>query len=198
MDDGYNLWSNSYDRNLEDVFAIQDEIAQAVVRVLKGKLLGEREAPLVKNHTENLDAYNLYLQGRFFFEKRTEEGLYKALDFFEKAIEKDPRYALAYSGLADTYSMFQGYGLRQSNEVTPKAKAMALKALEIDNTLAEAYASLGWINFFIDWNWLEAEKHFKEAFRLNPNYGNAHLWFGWFLSAMGRFRSEQRVQRSGR
>ncbi len=185
--DGYHLWSEKYDRNLEDIFAVQDEISLAIVDKLKVRLLEGEKEKLVKRHTENQEAYRLYLQGRFFWNKRREKDLRTAIEYFEKVIQIDAGFALAYVGLADTYSVLQGYGLSQPDQVMPKSKAMALKALEIDSTLAEAHVPLAFVSFWYDWDWQKAESHFREAIKLNPEYGNAYHWFGWFLSCRGRF-----------
>jgi serine/threonine protein kinase/Tfp pilus assembly protein PilF len=187
VEDGYHIWSESFDRELEDVFAIQDEISLAIVNNLKLKLLGEEKAKLMKHYTDNVEAYNLYLQGLFFWNKRTEEGLKKAMECFNKAIENDKNYALAYSGLADSYNLLGGYGYLPQDEAFPKAKEAALKALEIDDTLSEAYASLAWVEYSYDWDWKGAEENFKRAIELNPAYATAHHWYAYYLATMGRF-----------
>lgn len=185
---GYHLWSERYEKNLEDIFAIQDEITLAIVEKLKiGLLAGEKEK-IIRRYTENEEAYNLYLQGRYFWNRRDEGDLKTAIEYFEQAIRMDPDFAIAYAGLADTYNMFQGYGILGPADVLPKARAMALKALEIDKNLAEAHVSLAFVSFWYDWDWDVADAHFKEALRLNPNYGHAHQWYGFFLTAIGRFR----------
>lgn len=187
--DGYHLWSERYDREMDDVFAIQDEITMATVDALKLKLFGREKANVLKRHTEKADAYQLYLRGRFFWNKRTPEGIQKAVEYFEQAIEKDPNYALAYSGLADCYNSF-GYsfdfGMLSTREVIPKAKAAAVRALEIDDSLAEAHTSLAYAKQLFDWDWAAAESGFTRALKLNPNYTNANHWYSHFLMAMGR------------
>jgi serine/threonine protein kinase/tetratricopeptide (TPR) repeat protein len=183
--DGNYLWSDSYDRKLEDVFAIQDEMAREIVKSLKIKLLGEKEAPLVKNYTENLQAYNLYLQGRYFWNKRTGEDLKKAIAFLNQAVEIDSNYALAYVGLADCYLLLPEYGRIPKKEVLPKAKAAVSKALEIDDKLAEAHTSLAMIMRY-EWDFVGAEKEFKRAIELNPNYATGHHWYSDSLEAKGR------------
>jgi len=190
--DGRQLWSEIYNRKLEGVFAIQDEIAQAIVKALKIKLLGEKEAPLVKNYTENLEAYSLYLQGRNFWNKRGQENLTKAIEYFEKAIEKDPTYALAYTGLADAYYILGNNGIWPPEKAYPKAKAAALKAIEIDNRLAEAHVSLAAIMEDYDWNFVGAEQEFKLAIELNPGYATAHHWYAFHLSILGRHEEASR------
>ena len=185
VENGSYLWSNSYDRKFEDVFAIQDEIAQEIVRALKIKLLGEKEASLVKNYTENPQAYSLYLQGRHLWNKRTAEDLKKAIDYFNQAVALDPKYALAFVGLADCYLMLPQYGRSPIKEVLPKARAVVSKALEIDKTLAEAHASLATILRY-EFDWENAEKEFKRAIELNPNYATAHHWYHILLRFQGR------------
>jgi serine/threonine protein kinase/Tfp pilus assembly protein PilF len=187
VEDGYQLWSERFNRELEDVFTIQDEISLAIVNNLKLKLLGEEKAKLMKHYTDNVEAYNLYLEGLFFWNKRTEEGLKKAMEYFNKAIENDKNYALAYSGLADSYNLLGAYEYLPLDETFPKAKEAALKALEIDDTLSEAYASLAYVEYNYDWDWKGAEENFKRAIDLNPAYATAHHWYALYLSAMGRF-----------
>ncbi|MBA7656831.1 hypothetical protein ES703_64758 [subsurface metagenome] len=184
--DGYTIWSNKYERNLEDYFALWDEISLAIVDNLKIKLLGEERAKLVKRHTENPEAYNLYLKGRYFLDKGTEEEMEKSLDYFQQAIEEDPTYALAYVGKADSYIILADNGYISSNEAFPKARATAEKALEMDNTLAGAHASLGFVKFKYDWDWAGAEREFKRAIELDPNYTYAHINYSLCLSEMGR------------
>jgi len=190
--DGYHLWSEKYDRDIgdmccpEDIFGIQDEISLAVVDKLKVKLLGGEKAKLVKRHTKDLEAYNLYLKGRFFWNKRTEEGYQKSLEYFQQAIEKDPTYALAYVGIADCYDLLGWYDYLPPQEAFPRAKAATEKALEMDDTLAEANASRGWISANYEWDWRNAESKYKRAIELNPSYATAHQWYAEYLSYMAR------------
>jgi len=190
--DGYDLWSERYDRDIgelccpEDIFGIQDEISLAIVDKLKVKLLGKERAKLVKRHTEDLVAYDLYLKGRYLWNKRTEEGYQKSLEYFQQAIERDPTYALAYAGIADCYDLLGWYDYLPPKEAFPRAKAAAEKALEMDETLAEAKASLGWISVNYDWDWLTAESKYKRAIELNPSYATAHQWYAEYLSYMGK------------
>jgi len=185
--DGFQLWNATYDRKLEDVFAIQDEIAQAIVRALKIKLLGEQEERLVKRYTENMEAYKLYLEGLYYWNKRTGKDLNKAIELFSKAIATDSNYALAYVGLADSYSLLSFYGNMHPQDVYPLAKVAATKALEINENLAEAHNSLAYVYERYDWNWKGAEAEFKRALELNPNYATAHFWYGELLVHFGRF-----------
>ena len=183
--DGYHLWSERYDREMEDVFAIQEEISLSIVDKLKVKLLKEEKVKLGKRYTDNPEAYNLYLKGRYFWDRRYEGGLQKAVECFQEAIDKDPLYALAYTGIADCYNQFGLWSFLHPKEAYSKAKVACAKALEIDDTLAEAYGSLGWIKTFYDWDWAEAEKAFKRGLILNPNYAAAHYFYGLYLSITG-------------
>ncbi|MBA7576978.1 hypothetical protein ES708_18824 [subsurface metagenome] len=184
--DGSHLWSERYDREMEDVFAIQDEISLAIVDNLKVKLLGKEKAAIVKRHTEDIEAYNLYLKGNYYWQMLTTEGFDKAIECFEQALKKDPDYAPAYTGLASLYWASSYWGDVPSNEAYPKAKEYAKKALEIDNTIAEAHASLGFINMNYDWNWKTAEREFKQALQLNPNSALTHLWYSVLLTLTER------------
>ncbi|UCD57201.1 MAG: protein kinase, partial [Candidatus Hydrogenedentota bacterium] len=184
---GHHLWSERYDRNLGDVFAIQDEITVAIVDKLRPKLLKGEKARLARRQTVDLEAYSLYLKGRFFWNKRTEEGLRKAIEYFEKGIEIDPEYALLYAGLADTYSNLPFYSASLSTEVFPLAKQAALKALQLDDALAEAHASLAFIKTLYDWDWEGAEREFRRAIELNPGYATAHHWYAIYLAYQSRF-----------
>jgi len=184
--DDAHLWSEKYDRKLEDVFAVQEEIALAIVETLKPKLLKKRSEPLVKRSTESLEAYNFYLQGRYFWNKRSKEGLHKALDYFQRAIEIDPNYALAYAGLADAYGILASNGHIPPEEGYPKAKQAAQRALELDDALAEAHTSLAFINFRCERDFPGAEQQFKKALELNPSYATAHHWYSILLQQLGR------------
>jgi eukaryotic-like serine/threonine-protein kinase len=184
--DGYHLWSERYDRQMEDVFAIQDEITLAIVNKLKVTLLGGEREALVKRSTEDVEAYNLYLKGRYFWNKRTETGYLKSLEYFRQAIDKDPTYAVAYAGIADSYDLLGWYGSPAPEEAFPRARAAAEKARELDPTLAEAHASLGWISANYDWDWTAAEGEYKRALELNSSYATAHQWYSEFLTYMGR------------
>ncbi|MGB7063270.1 MAG: protein kinase [Candidatus Zixiibacteriota bacterium] len=182
--DGYHLWSERYDREMEDVFAIQDEISLAIVNKLK-LLVGEK-AKLVRRHTDDLEAYNLYLKGRWFWNRRTEAGLKKAIEYLKQAIGKDPSYVLPYTGLADCYNILGWYGYLPPKKAFPRAKAAAEKSLEMDDTLAEAHTSLATVREFYDWDWLAAEREYKRAIERNPSYAPAHHRYAEYLSYMGR------------
>jgi len=187
VEDGYHIWSERYDRDMDDVFAIQDDVTLAIVDNLKIKLLKGEMEELVKRHTEDLDAYNLYLKGRYFWNKRTGEGLKRAIEYFEQAIEKDPNYALAYAGMADSYYMLTYYSSSPPKEGFSKAKKAAEKALETNENLAEAHASLGLAKIESTRDWEGAKKEFNRALELNPNYAYAHLWYAWYFLWLGRF-----------
>jgi len=184
--DGYHLWSEKFDRELADVFAIQDEISLAIVGKLKVRLLGDEKKKMVKRYTQDLEAYDLYLKGRYHWNRRTPDALRKAISHFEQVIEKDPEFALAHAGLADCYSMLAQVRVLPPKEVFPKAKALATKALEIDETLAEAHTSLAFVLSRFDWDWTGAEREFRRAIELNPNYATAHQWFAMMLLELGR------------
>jgi serine/threonine protein kinase/Tfp pilus assembly protein PilF len=187
VEDGFHIWSEKYDRELNDIFAIQDEISLAIVDKLKVKLLGEEKSALVKRHTDDQEAHDLYLKGLYFWNRRLEGGMKLAVELFHQAIEKDPDYALAHVGIADTYNISGFFGFFPPKEIFPKALAAAKRALEIDDTLGEAHASLAWFYFFHKWDWSAAENEFKCAIEINPNYATAHQWYGIYLLAMGRF-----------
>jgi TolB-like protein/Tfp pilus assembly protein PilF/tRNA A-37 threonylcarbamoyl transferase component Bud32 len=184
--DGYEIWSQQYDREMEDVFAIQDEITLAIVNKLRITLLGDDREVLVKRHTVDPEAFSLYWQGRFFWNKRTEDGYRKSLSYFEEAIAQDPSYALAYVGTADCYNLLGWYDYLAPEEAFPKAREAVHKALEMDDGLAEAHATAGWICVNHEWNWGCAEDRYKRALTLNPGYATAHQWYSEYLSYMGR------------
>ena len=185
--DGCHLWSEGYDRELKDIFEVQDEIARTIANRLKVTLRAERQKPLVRVGTKNLEAYQLYLKGRFHWNKRTPDGMQKAIEYFQEAILEEPTYALAYAGLADTYNLASFLNVFAPGEVMPKAKAAATKALEIDDGLAEAYVSLGYASFTYDWDWTAAGRHFQQALDLNPSYARNHVFYPLYLSSLGRF-----------
>lgn len=180
------IWGEQYNRKLTDIQSIQEDIAQEISEKLRIRLSGEDKKRLVKHHTENSEAYALYLQGRYQWNKRSLEGMQTAIEFFQKAINQDQRYALAYAGLADSYALLADYNVLPAREVMPRAKSAAMKALEIDDTIAEAHASLGWAELTLDWDWAGAEKEFKRSIELNPNYATAHQWYAEYLTVRGR------------
>ena len=181
------LWSAKYDRDLEDIWAVQSEIAQKVADELEVQIKKSERLNLDKRATDNKEAYSLYLEGRHFLNNRTEESLKKAIERFDKALEKDPQYALAYTGVADSRAVLALLEFLPPKEAFPKARTAAEKALEIDNRLAEAHTSLGVVRFQYDWDWGGAEKEFKRAIELNPSYAPAHQFYADFLKSQGRF-----------
>jgi serine/threonine protein kinase/Tfp pilus assembly protein PilF len=185
--DGFHLWSEKYDRDMDDIFAIQDEISLEIVDKLKVKLLGEEKAALVKHHTENKEAYNAYLKGLYFWNRRNEIGFDKALSHFRRAIEIDPLYALPYVGIADTYNIAGHFCFIPPKEAFVKARATASKALEIDDTIGEAHTSMAFVHTYHDWDWESAEREYKRALELSPNYATGHEWYALFLMGLGRF-----------
>ena len=187
VSDGRTLWSERYDREMADVFAIQDEIAQTIVRTLRATLLGDLGDPTPVRYTANVRAYSLYLKGRFWWNRRTQAGIKEGIRYFEQAIDEDPSYALAYSGLADSYALDLDYRGAPVAEGMERAKAEARKAIALDETLAEAHTSLGWVTFIYDWDWAGAGREFSRAIQLNPRYSVARQWHSWYLAAMGRF-----------
>ena len=186
VSDGYHLWSERYDREMEDVFAVQDEISVAIVEALRGKLLGQEKTAIARRFTENLKAYNLYLKGRYHWNKRTEQGMRKGLEYFQQAAREDPAYVLPYTGIADCYNLLGWYGYVAPKEAFPKAKVAAEKARDMDATLAEVHTSLATVREFHDWNWSAAEKGYRRAIELNPSYLPAHHRYGEFLCYLGR------------
>jgi eukaryotic-like serine/threonine-protein kinase len=186
MAEGRTLWSERYDRELEDVFEIQDEIARTIVTTLRSTLLRDLgDAPPVR-YTANLTAYHLYLKGRYWWNRRTQSAIAEGIQYFERAIEEDAGYALAYTGLADSYALQVDYRGAPVREGMERARSLARRALELDDTLAEAHTSLAWVLFIYDWDWLAAAAEFRRAIELNPAYSVARQWHSWFLTAMGR------------
>lgn len=189
-----HLWGEQYNRKLADVLSVQDEISREISNALSLKLGGEEERRLAKRSTEDTEAYQLYLKGRYHWNKRTLEDLNKALSYFRQAIEKDPNYALAHLGLAETYGVLPSYGDVQFRETYRRAKAAALQALRIDPTLGEAYATIASVEANIEWNWKSADEDFKKAIALKPNYATAHQWYAEFLAGDGRQKeAEQEI-----
>jgi TolB-like protein/Tfp pilus assembly protein PilF len=182
---GRTLWAEKLDENFNDIFQIEDLISEKVVSALALKLDSEEKRRLAKRYTENVEAYQAYVKGRYFWYKRTEEALQKGIEFFQEAIEKDPTYAAAYDGLSDSYALLALRGIVPAKEAFPKAKAAATKALEIDPDLGEAYASLAHVRLH-DWDWSALENDFKQAIHLNPGHAIAYHWYSEYLLALGR------------
>jgi serine/threonine protein kinase/tetratricopeptide (TPR) repeat protein len=184
---GWRLWGEQYNRKLADLVVVQEEIANEISGKLRLSLTGEEKKLLSKKPTQDALAYQDYLRGRFYWNKRTEDGVRKGIEYFQRAIEKDPGYPLPYVGLADSYNILGYYAYAAARDVFPKAKAAALKALEIDATLTEAHASLAYGRLYYEWDWSGAEREFKEVIERNPTYSTGHLYYGNLLVAMGRF-----------
>jgi len=168
------------------VFAVQEEIARVITERLRLKLAVKDKKHLVKRHTEDPEAYQAYLKGRYFWDQRTKGGMGRAIQYFQQAIEIDPAYAVAYSGLADCFNALGWFRAAPAKEVFPKAKAASMKALEIDDKLSEAHTSLAYEKFLHEWDWKGAERGFKRAIKLNPKYATARQWYSVYLWAMGR------------
>jgi serine/threonine-protein kinase len=185
--DGSLLWGEQYNRRLEDIFTVEEEMSGEISEQLRLKLSGAQKQKLTKRYTENTDAYQYYLKGRFYWNKRTEEAMKRGIEYFQQAIESDPTYALAYAGLADSYNLLASYSMLASSDAFPRAKAAATRALELDESLAEAHTSMSFAKFGYDWDWAAAEQGFKRALELNPVYPMAHQWYSVMLVALGRF-----------
>jgi DNA-binding winged helix-turn-helix (wHTH) protein/Tfp pilus assembly protein PilF len=186
VSDGATIWAEKFDENFTDIFAVQDSISEQVASALMLKLTGDERKSLSKHYTESSDAYQSYLKGRYYWNKMTPDGLRRSLDCFANAIERDPHYALAYAGMAASYVHMEIYGFMLPREAMPRARSAALKALELDETVAEAHASLALVRMFYERDWPEAEKEFRQALELNPSYAAAHDWFAIYLMARGR------------
>jgi TolB-like protein/DNA-binding winged helix-turn-helix (wHTH) protein len=181
-----HLWARSYDHELKDVLVLQSSAARDIAEEVEGKVV----SPSANARPLNLrpvkpEAYEAYLKGRYFWNKRTDDGLKKSIDYYEQAISQDPQFAAAYAGLADTYSIL-GSDVLPARVASAKAHVAASRALELDPSIAEGHAELGLVEFYYDWDWTRSEQEFRRAIELNPNYANAHHWYSYYLSAMGR------------
>jgi TolB-like protein len=181
-----HLWARSYERDLKDVLALQGEVARDIAGEIRIKLTPKERTLLTEARAVDPEAHDAYLRGRYWWSKRDAEGEWKGLDYFQKAIAKDPNYALAYVGVADSFLVLSHHNRLPPREALPKAKEAAMKALQLDPSLAEAHASLATVKHSYDWDWSGAESEFKEAIALNPNYATAHHWYSHYLVAMGR------------
>jgi len=185
--DGYHLWSETYDRELRDVFAVQDEITHAIVRALEVRVAGDTGRRLAAQSTQDLDAYNLYLQGRFHLNKWRREGARKGIEYFQQAIAKDPSYAPAYAGLADCHTWLGVFGWSAAGQAMPMAREAANRALHLDETLAAAHISLGYVKALYDWDWPGAQREFRRALELSPGDPDAHFAYSLtYLAPLGR------------
>src|SRR5436305_3798537 len=194
--DGSSLWANTFDEKFTDVFAVQDAISQKVANALALRLSGEENKRVTRRYTENVEAYQLYLTGRYHWNKLTPPEITKSIGFFKKAIDLDPTYALAYFGLADAYRSLAPTSEVPSKDTRPQAQAAATKALELDETLAEPHATLAFIHTWYDWNWSGAEREAKRAIELNPNWSFGHIAYAQLLSVTGR--SEEAIAEGAR
>jgi len=181
-----HIWSQTYDRNLDDIFAVQSEIARQVAEKLSVKILPQERKIIEKEHTRNPEAYLLYLRGRHYWSKRNKEGLLNAINYFERAIALDPNFALAYSGLADTYHLMADYWFMPREVVGPLSKRNASKAVELDDLSPEAHTSLA-VALVKEYDWAAGERQFQRALELNPNYATAHHWYADYLLGFRRF-----------
>jgi TolB-like protein/Tfp pilus assembly protein PilF len=195
VQNGWQLWGEQYNRRLADIFAVEEEISREISEKLRVHLTGEDRNRLSKRYTESTEAYQDYLKGRFHLNRLMEGGLKKAIDCFQGAIQRDPNYALAYTGLADSLGLMGFMGLAPAAEVMPKAKEAARRAIEIDDSLPEAHASLGGIFKNYDWDWVASEREFKRALNLNPNYANGRRMYATYLAAVGRPEESMRESR---
>jgi Tfp pilus assembly protein PilF len=186
VDSDRHLWAESYDRALRDVLSLQSEVAQAVAREIKITLTPDERSRFGRIRQVDPEAHEAYLKGRFSWNKRTEEGLKESIEYFQRAIGLDPAYPAAYAGLADAYGILGNNQFAPAHDTFPKARAAALRALELDDGLAEAHASLAFCMQNYDWDWAGAEREYQRAFQLNPNYAPAHQWYAFYLIGMGR------------
>src|SRR5579862_3852041 len=192
-DNNVQFWSEYYDEILDDIFSIQNSITGAIAEKLKITLVGEDRQLIAKQPTASVEAFDLYLKGRKSFSKRSQSELRKGIDFFKQAIAIDTSYAAAYAGIADCYNAL-GYGsFVPPADAFPKAAEAAIKAVQLDPTLAEPHASLGYTKFYYGWDWAAAEQEFRSAIALNPNYSLAYEWYGYYLTAMERYNEAEIV-----
>lgn len=187
VEDGSRMWGEQYYRKSSDVLALQDELAWEISEKLRLRLSGEQKERLTKRITENREAYEFYLKGRYAWGRRAIEDLKKGVEYFRQAIAEDPNYSLSHAGIADCLVLLGLFGAENPREIMPQAKAAAMKAIDLDASLGEAYASLGQIKLIYDWDWRAAQGDFQQAVRLNPTYPTAHQWHGEFLTSMGLF-----------
>src|SRR4029077_8456948 len=192
---GTQLWGGQYNRKVADVFALQDELSKEISERLRLRLTDDEKQRLTKRYTDNPEAYQLYLKGLYYFNKRSPDGLQKALDYLNRAVDADPAYALAYAGLADSYSAMSFFNIVPPSAAMPKAKAAAAKALEIDSTLAEAHISLAYASFTYDWDWAAATRHFYRALALNREAVLNPSYYAFYLSVAGRLEEAVSVAR---
>jgi TolB-like protein/Tfp pilus assembly protein PilF len=195
--DGSHLWGGQYDRPISDLIAVQQQLSHDIASGLRMQLSGAQQQEIARRTATSPQAYELYLKGRFFWNRRSKEGLDKALEYFQQAIAADPNYALAYAGIADCYNLMDDWGSTPPQQTFPKARAAALKALQLDDSLAEAHTSLAMVHEAWEWDWPAAEQEYKRALQLNPNYATARQWYAMFLVAQKRFpEAEAQIQQA--
>ncbi|HKA21611.1 MAG TPA: tetratricopeptide repeat protein [Blastocatellia bacterium] len=185
VSDGLPLWADKFDEKFTNIFSVQDSISRRVAEALALELSGEQKQQITKRYTDNIEAYNLYLQGRFFWNKFSEDGLKKAIEYFKQAIALDPDYALAYTGLSVAYNVQGAYGIVPPAETWTEARRTAQKAVDLADSLPEAHTALGGIKLLYEWDWPIAEKELKRAIELNPNYADAHELYGFYFWVVG-------------
>ena len=194
---GSQLWGQRYEQGVADISAMQQQLSRDIADNLRVRLTGDEQHKIQPHHQAPPAAYELYLKGRFFWGKRTRDGLAQGIRYFQQAINLDPNYALAYAGLADCYNLLDDWGTTPPRDSFPKARAAAQKAIELDDSLAEAHVSLAMVRASYDWDWVGSEQEFKRAIALNPNYPTAHQWYGQTLASIGRFpEAEREVERA--
>jgi tetratricopeptide (TPR) repeat protein len=184
--DQTHLWASDFDRNLREILVLQSDVAGSIAREIKLRLSPEEKTRLARRPVVDTEAYDSYLKGRYFWNKRSRDGFVKAIAYFQQAIARNPNYAQAYAGLADSYILLGPNDILPANQVYPQAKAAALRALEIDDSMAEPHASLGFVKLLYDWNPSEAELEFRRAIEVDANYPTGHHWYAYDLAAMGR------------
>jgi TolB-like protein/Tfp pilus assembly protein PilF len=195
VQNGWRLWGEQYNRKLADIFSVEEEMSQEISEKLRVQLSGADRSLLAKRYTQSTDAYQDYLKGRYHLNRLTEDGLRKAIEYFERAIERDENYALAYTGLADSFGLLGFMGLAPAADVMPKAKEAARRAIAIDDGLAEGHASLAGVFKNYDWDWAGAEREYAKALDLNPRFANGHRMYASFLAAVGRARESSNASR---
>ena len=197
VNNGSQLWGQRYEQNVADIASLQQQLSKDIADNLRIRLNGDEQHKIQHQHQAPPMAYELYIKGRYFWAKRTKEGLQQGINYFQQAIDLDPSYALAYAGLADCYNLLDDWGKRPPRDSFPKARAAAEKAIALDDSLAEAHVSLAMVRVSYDWDWVGSEQEFKRAIELNPNYATAHQWYGETLASLGRFsEAEREVKRA--
>ena len=196
VNNGSQLWGQRYEESIAGIAGLQQQLSRDIVDNLRIRLTGDEQSKIQHQYNAS-PAYELYVKGRYFWAKRTKEGLLQGIDYFQQAIDSDPNYALAYAGLADCYSLLDDWGKRSPRDSFPKARVAAQKAIVLDDTLAEAHVSLAMVRASYDWDWLGAEQEFRRAIELNPNYATTHQWYGITLASLGRFpEAEKELKRA--